>query len=77
MSMTIPRKSGDNVVPMPSKPAESRILARDFPGNAAGSGALAAAAAQQGLVATEWKMRRRFASTITVNGAPGMVKIYG
>jgi hypothetical protein len=71
-----PRKPGHNVVPMPSKPAESRILASDFPGNAAGSGA-PAAAAQQGLVATEWKMRRRFASTITVNGAPGMVKIYG
>jgi hypothetical protein len=35
MSMTIPRKSGDNVVPMPSKPGESRIAAADSPRHAA------------------------------------------
>ena len=38
-----PRKPGHNVVPMPAKPLESRIPARDFPGNAAAPGALAAA----------------------------------
>ena len=35
MSMTITRKSGDNVVPMPSKPGESRSPAADSPGYAA------------------------------------------
>lgn len=41
--MKPPRKPGHNVVPMPAKPAESRNPARDFPGTAAGPGALAAA----------------------------------
>jgi hypothetical protein len=38
-----PRKPDHNVVPMLSKPAESRVPARDFPGNMAAPGALAAA----------------------------------
>jgi hypothetical protein len=43
MSMTIPRKSGDNVVPMPSKPGESRSPAADSPGYAAKAAAPATA----------------------------------
>ena len=35
MSMTIHSNSGDNVVPMPSKPGEGRIAAADNPRHAA------------------------------------------
>ena len=38
MSMNKPHKPGHNVVPMPSKPAESRMPARDSSGPAALAG---------------------------------------
>lgn len=38
-----PRKPGHNVLQMTTKPLENRNPARDFPGNAAAPGALAAA----------------------------------
>jgi hypothetical protein len=43
MTKHYPRKPGNNVVPMPAKPLESRNPARDFQPNAPASGALATA----------------------------------